>query len=58
MSDPRKNFVCPKCRTVINDMDRYWGNETPCRECGRKEMLKRREGKNCIYAKLQILNAG
>lgn len=37
MSDPRKNFICLKCGTVVNDTQRQFGNQTKCGYCMRKE---------------------
>ena len=39
MSDPRKNFRCPKCGTIFNDRQRIWGKQTFCPVCKRKQMF-------------------
>ena len=41
MSDPRKNFVCPKCYAIINDKYRKHGKQTKCPSCYEIELRKK-----------------
>lgn len=31
--DPRKNFICPAGKHVINDTQRRWGAQSECAQC-------------------------
>lgn len=38
MSDPRKTFVCPARRHLLNDNERPWGKESLCPYCEYESM--------------------
>jgi hypothetical protein len=49
MSDPKKNFICPKCGFVVNDMQRHQGSSTPCEGCFRIEVREKYSSRKDIY---------
>jgi len=43
--DPRKNFLCPNGKHVLNDLQRPWGRNSKCPFCEEEEWVKKMEQK-------------
>lgn len=42
--DPRKNFICPASKHIINDTQRRWGAQSICEQCVYEEAIDKEEG--------------
>jgi len=49
MPDPKKNFICPRCGTILNDTQRQWGKETICPICRERERYDKTKPKKTVW---------